>query len=176
MSRPEKNFPHVQNRQFSGGLQSPGQACALTSDCNTSTSSTPAPPSSCARSVPAPRTRSTISTGENNFNSTCTLTSPSIPRNPITPVNWFVQIGISPQTLTSFVPEQDVWTTSTTYVRSDQRAQSSVFWISATPGFYFSLGENRRLLLGARLMKEVLSESSKPGIIVIPMFQFDWKL
>ena len=91
-------------------------------------------------------------------------------------VNWFVQIGISPQTLTSFVPEQDVWTTSTTYVRSDQRAQSSVFWISATPGFYFSLGENRRLLLGARLMKEVLSESSKPGIVVIPMLQFDWRL
>jgi hypothetical protein len=91
-------------------------------------------------------------------------------------LNWFVQIGISPQTLTNFVPEQDVLTTSSTYIRSDQRAQSSVFWISATPGFTFNLGESRRLLLGARLMKEVLSESSKPGIIVIPMIQFDWRL
>jgi hypothetical protein len=91
-------------------------------------------------------------------------------------LNWFVQIGISPQTLTNFVPEDDVLTTSSTYVRSDQRAQSSVFWISATPGFTFSLGENRRLLLGARFLKEVLSESSQPGVVIIPMVQFDWRL
>lgn len=95
---------------------------------------------------------------------------------PDQPVNWFVQIGISPQTLTNFVPEQDVWTTSTTYVRSDQRAQSSVFWISATPGFTFNVGENKRLLVGARFMREVLSESSKPGVVIIPMVQFDWRL
>ena len=75
-------------------------------------------------------------------------------------LNWFAQIGISPQTLTNFVPEEDVLTTSTTYVRSDQRAQSSVFWISATPGFTFSLGESRRLLLDARF-----NEGSSFGIL-----------
>lgn len=91
-------------------------------------------------------------------------------------VHWFVQIGINPQTLTNFIPEQDVWTTSTTYVRSDQRAQSSVFWISAAPGFSFNVGENKRLLVGARFLREVLSESSKPGVVIIPMVQFNWRL
>ena len=91
-------------------------------------------------------------------------------------LNWFVQIGISPQTLTSFVPSRNASTGPGPYVASDQRAESSVFWLSATPGVYFTLAENRRLLLGVRLMRELLSESSKPGLIVIPMLQLDWSL
>lgn len=91
-------------------------------------------------------------------------------------LNWFVQIGISPQALTSFVPNRDVSAGPGPYVVSDQRAESSVFWLSATPGVYFTLAENRRLLLGVRLMRELLSESSKPGLIVIPMLQLDWSL
>lgn len=91
-------------------------------------------------------------------------------------LNWFLQIGISPQSLTSFVPSKDASEEPGPYVVSDLRAESSVFWISATPGLYLSPSPNRHLLLGVRLMKELSSEFSKPGLVVIPMIQFDWIL
>lgn len=91
-------------------------------------------------------------------------------------LNWFLQVGISPQTLTSFVPNDVSSGGPGPYVVSDQRAESSVLWLSATPGLYFDLGDNRRLVFGARVMKELLFESSKPSFVVIPLLQFDWGL
>ncbi|MEX2117918.1 MAG: hypothetical protein WEB37_13640 [Bacteroidota bacterium] len=111
---------------------------------------------------------------EYQFNLYASLTLNS--SRPDLPLGWFFQLGISPQSLTRFVPTNDSYGIRSTYVVSDQRAESSVFWVTATPGLYFSLPGDRRLLLGVRLMREVLSESSKPGIIVIPMVQFDWRL
>ncbi len=91
-------------------------------------------------------------------------------------LNWFVQLGINPQTLTSFVPDRSATQDPTPYAVSDLRAESSVFWLSATPGLSISLPKDRRILLGVRLMRELSSESSKPELIVVPMLQFDWGL
>lgn len=91
-------------------------------------------------------------------------------------LNWFLQLGINPQTLTSFVPSRGASQDPTPFAVSDLRAESSVFWLNATPGLYFSLPKDRRILLGVRLMRELSSESSKPELIVIPMLQFDWGL
>jgi len=91
-------------------------------------------------------------------------------------LNWFVQLGINPQTLTDFVPRRDASNNPSPYASSDLRAESSVFWISATPGIYFSLAQDRRVLLGVRFLRELSSESSTPGVVIIPMIQFDWSL
>jgi len=91
-------------------------------------------------------------------------------------LNWFVRIGISPQTLTTFVPNKQATEEPGPYLVSDHRAESSVFWFSATPGLYFTLPEDRRIVLGVRFMKELQGESSKPDILIMPMIQFDWAL
>ncbi len=96
------------------------------------------------------------------------------------PVNYFLQIGISPQTLTSFTPVYAITTEpyGVTHIVSDERAESSVTWLSVTPGVYVPIGENKRLVVGARLMTDVrsLPESAAPGVLVTPMIQLDWGL
>lgn len=97
--------------------------------------------------------------------------------NPAQRINYFLQLGVSPQTLTSFTPEESVYYgTGITYALSDQRAESSVLLLSATPGVYFTVGQLHSVVLGMRVLKEVLSESSRPGVLLIPMVQFDWNL
>ena len=111
---------------------------------------------------------------EYQFNIFANLTINS--SNPDNTLNWYLQLGISPQTLTTFVPTHRAGDTPGPYVVSDQRAESSVFWASVTPGLYFNLAENRRLILGVRLMKELQGEASKPDVLISPMIQFDWSL
>jgi hypothetical protein len=91
-------------------------------------------------------------------------------------VNWFFQLGINPQTLTTFVPRESASGGPGGYLVSDQRAESSVFWFSATPGFFFTLADNQRLVLGVRFLRELQGESSKPEVLIMPMLQFDWAL
>lgn len=92
------------------------------------------------------------------------------------PVNYFIQFGVSPQTIASFTPSQSVAQYPFgTRIVSDQRVASSVLWISAVPGIYFSIGQSRRVVLGVRLLKDVLSETSSPDVLVIPMMQLDWR-
>jgi len=94
--------------------------------------------------------------------------------------NYFVQIGISPQTLTSFTPKETITTQpyGVTHIVSDQRAESSVTWLSVVPGIYIPVGESRRIVLGVRLLKDIgdILESSESGMLVVPMLQFDWGL
>ena len=59
---------------------------------------------------------------------------------------------------------------------TDLRAESSVFWLSATPGVYLNLDQKRRLLLGVRVLKELQSESSNSNILFMPLLQLDWNL
>ncbi len=93
------------------------------------------------------------------------------------PVNYFIQFGVNPQTITRFTPSQSVAQFPFgTQIVSDQRSESSVLWISAVPGIYFSIGPSRRVVLGVRLLKDVLSETASPDILVIPMMQLDWRL
>ena len=93
-------------------------------------------------------------------------------------INYFVQFGVAPQTVTSFTPKEVItqYPYGVTHIVSDQRAESSVVWLSAVPGVYFSVGQSRRVVLGVRFLKDVLSESSEPGVLWIPMVQFDWGL
>lgn len=91
-------------------------------------------------------------------------------------LNWFLQVGISPQTLTTFVPTQSVSEDPGPFVVTDLRAESSVFWLSATPGVYFNLDQKRRLLFGVRVLKELQSESSSSNILFMPLLQLDWNL
>jgi hypothetical protein len=55
------------------------------------------------------------------------------------PANLFFQGGLSTQKLTDFSPKSEVVQTGFyTYIRSDQRAESSAFWLYAVPGVCIS--------------------------------------
>ena len=115
---------------------------------------------------------------ESHFNLFTNLTVNSSNRNWL--FNYFIQIGLSPQTLTSFTPTEAITTYpfGVTHIVSDQRAESSVTWLSVVPGFYFPIGESRRIVLGVRFQSDIsnIPESTEAGILLIPMVQFDWGL
>jgi hypothetical protein len=93
------------------------------------------------------------------------------------PANLFFQGGLSTQKLTDFSPKSEVVQTGFyTYVRSDQRAESSSFWLYAVPGVYFNVGQSNRLLLGMRISDQVGIENANSSVFFSPVLQFDWEL
>jgi hypothetical protein len=93
------------------------------------------------------------------------------------PTNLFLQGGLSTQKLTNFSPRNSRMESSFyTYIRTDQRAESSAFWLFAVPGVYFNVGESSRLVLGVRISDQVGIENANPSVLFSPVLQFDWKL
>jgi len=96
-------------------------------------------------------------------------------------IGWFFQIGVSPQTLTSFTPERAVTSSGfgVTHIVSDERAESSVFWLSGVPGIFLNVGESQRVVVGVRLLKDISDApemSSGSSFLWIPLVQLDWGL
>jgi hypothetical protein len=93
--------------------------------------------------------------------------------------NFFFQAGLNTQKLTNYSPHTSVtpvFPFLTTYVESDQRAESSALWLYAVPGVYFNVGKSNRLLLGVRTSYQVGIGSANPSVFFSPVVQFDWKL
>jgi hypothetical protein len=91
--------------------------------------------------------------------------------------NPFFQAGLSTQKLTDFSPRNSrVESSLYTYIRTDQRAESSAFWLFAVPGVYFNVGQSNRLLLGVRTAYQAGLENANPSVLFSPVLQFDWKL
>ncbi|HLF19307.1 MAG TPA: hypothetical protein VI704_00820 [Bacteroidota bacterium] len=111
---------------------------------------------------------------ESHVNVFVSLTFNSTKRNSF--MNWFFQIAISPQTLTSFPPRLNLNDPlGINYSVSDERAESSVFWVSMMPGVTFALTERSHVLLGTRLMADLQFDSSKsPSMLILPVLQVDW--
>jgi hypothetical protein len=92
-------------------------------------------------------------------------------------VNPFFQAGFSTQRLTDFSPRNSrVETSFGTYIRTDQRAESSAFWLFAAPGVYVNVGQSSRLVLGVRISDQVGIENANPSVLFSPVLQFDWRL
>jgi hypothetical protein len=91
--------------------------------------------------------------------------------------NIFFQAGLSTQKLTDFSPRNYVtYNVFYTYIRTDERAESSAFWLYAVPGVYFNVGHSNRLLLGVRTAYQAGVENANPSVLFSPVLQFDWKL
>ncbi len=106
---------------------------------------------------------------ESHFNIFASITLNSTDRESF--MGWFLQLGIVPQGLTEFTPKENV---SGGYnISSDQRAESSVFWLSGMPGLSFNVGSSQRVLVGLRLLYDLSGGSMKPGMLMSPMVQFD---
>jgi hypothetical protein len=91
--------------------------------------------------------------------------------------NPFFQAGLSTQKLTDFSSRNSrVESGLYTYIRTDQRAESSAFWLYAVPGVYFNVGKSNRVLLGVRISDQVGIENANPSVFFCPVLQFDWKL
>ncbi len=90
--------------------------------------------------------------------------------------NYFLQIGILPQTLIDFTPINVVATqpSGLTPKRTFNQLHTSVLWLSATPGLYFTIGTHQRLLVGAKLFTDTQSSLSDRSVLVAPMIQLDW--
>jgi hypothetical protein len=92
--------------------------------------------------------------------------------------NLFFQAGLSTQKLTNYSPHNSVTLDPflNTHIESDQRAESSAFWLYAVPGVYLNVGKSNRLLLGLRISDQVGIENANPSVLFSPVLQFDWKL
>jgi len=108
--------------------------------------------------------------GEDHINVFASMTLNSSNRDSFT--GWFLQVGIVPQELTEFKPRETITNAGTSIV-SDQRAESSVFWLSGMPGLSFNVGSSQRILVGLRLMYDLSGGSMEPGMLMSPMVQFD---
>ena len=107
---------------------------------------------------------------ESHINVFASMTLNSSNRESFT--GWFLQVGIVPQELTEFKPRETITNAGTSIV-SDQRAESSVFWLSGMPGLSFNVGSSQRILVGLRLMYDLSGGSMEPGMLMSPMVQFD---
>jgi hypothetical protein len=92
--------------------------------------------------------------------------------------NLFFQAGLSTQKLTNYSPHNSVTLDPflNTHIESDQRAESSAFWLYAVPGVYFNVGKSNRVLLGVRTAYQAGVENANPSVLFSPVLQFDWKL
>jgi hypothetical protein len=93
-------------------------------------------------------------------------------------LNYFFQVGVCPQSLTSFTPEnsdaEEHNPFVVSHVKSDGRAETSVFWLNGTAGVFFRVGDSQRVVTGLRFLKDLKNESGSSGLLVIPVVQFDW--
>jgi hypothetical protein len=104
------------------------------------------------------------------------------------PVNIFVNLGYSAQTLVDFEPrDKDERYNSTYYhypyyedtyieVVYDQRGESTAGFIHFTPGLHFKFDQWIRLIVGTRFFFEIQLDDATTKTFVLPMLQVDFTL
>ena len=102
------------------------------------------------------------------------------------PINIFVNLGYSAQTLVDFEPrdkDERYNTSHNSYyddnyveVVYDRRGQSTAGFIHFTPGLYFKFGQWIRLLLGTRFFFEIQLDDATTKTFFLPMMQVDFSL
>jgi hypothetical protein len=95
------------------------------------------------------------------------------------PVNFFVQLAVNSQDLIDFKPtevdqviERDIL--GNQVITSDMRADKTVTFISVTPGLSVSITPSARLLVGARIVRQMQLEDISPHQVVWPIVQVDF--
>jgi len=91
------------------------------------------------------------------------------------PVNLFINVGYSIQTLFNFEPRTSYYAFGT-FTVTDLRGNATAGFFSFTPGIYFFLGESNRILLGSRFFLETQINGADPTLFILPMIQFDFRL
>jgi len=125
------------------------------------------------------RDKGTSTTG--NFYASLTLNG----ANPEWPVNPFIQIGFSRQTLQDYKPtgqQQEVWIVPPFFLIpanqlvtvNDLRGKFESTRIQVTPGAFFELDPTFRLVVGARLSIETGIEDLSEPVLFTPFLQIDW--
>ena len=99
------------------------------------------------------------------------------------PVNIFVNAGYSVQTLLDFEPRtiDQVWFpfppfAYTETITNDYRGETTAGYIHFTPGVYFNLSEQSRIVIGARFFYETQLEDATKHLFILPMMQVDFNL
>jgi len=99
-------------------------------------------------------------------------------------LNFFLNAGYSIQTLYDFGPQSPdtryynfllLFPTETVFTE-DFRGESTAGFINFTPGIYFNIDENSRVLLGARFYFEMQLEGPSTSTFILPMLQADFRL
>lgn len=99
-------------------------------------------------------------------------------------LNIFLNAGYSVQTLLDFEPKTIdydwfplfppfVYNTTTT---NDFRGETTAGFLHFTPGVYFNLSEQSRILIGARVFYETQLEEATKNLFILPMMQMDFSL
>lgn len=91
------------------------------------------------------------------------------------PVNLFINVGYSIQTLFNFEPRTSYYAFGT-FTVTDLRGKTTAGFFNFTPGIYFFLGESNRILLGSRFFLETQIDGADPTLFILPMIQFDFRL
>jgi len=98
-------------------------------------------------------------------------------------VNIFVNAGYSVQTLLDFEPRtiDMVWFPIPPFVfnetiTNDYRGETTAGFIHFTPGVYFNLSEQSRIVIGARFFYETQLNDASKNFFVLPMMQVDFIL
>jgi hypothetical protein len=98
-------------------------------------------------------------------------------------LNVFVNAGYSVQTLLDFEPKtiDYYWYPLPPFtwgetVTSDFRGETTAGYIHFTPGVYFNLSEQSRIVIGARFFYETQLEESSKNLFILPMMQVDLSL
>ena len=98
-------------------------------------------------------------------------------------VNIFINSGYIIQTLLDFDPKNYdyLWYPFPPFIlgetiTSDFRGETTAGYIHFTPGVYFNLSEQSRIVIGARFFFETQLEDSKKNLFILPMMQVDFTL
>jgi hypothetical protein len=101
-------------------------------------------------------------------------------------VNLFLQLGLSRQTLQDYrpaAPKPEAWILPPFFlvipprlIVEDLRQKFMSTSIQITPGIYFDLDENMRLLVGGRVAIETEIEGISDPVLISPFVQIDWSL
>ena len=100
-------------------------------------------------------------------------------------INFFINLGISGQTLADFEPQDPdddyydeyyFFYDSYREIVNDMRGESTIGLLHFTPGLTFNFGENYRLLIGSRFYFLSSFDSASTKTFIMPMLQVDFRL
>jgi len=104
------------------------------------------------------------------------------------PVNIFVNLGYSAQTLVDFEPrdKDERYSSSQSFYSNyrdnyieivyDKRGESTTGFMHITPGLYFKFDQWIRLLVGTRFFFDIQLDDATTKTFILPMMQFDFTL
>jgi hypothetical protein len=98
-------------------------------------------------------------------------------------LNIFINGGYSVQSLLNFEPRNIDYDwffllpfVYQTTITNDYRGETTAGFLHITPGIYFNIAEQSRLLIGARFFYETQLEDATQNLFILPMMQVDFKL